>query len=388
MESRTTYIGFETIVVQRMSKPASETEEETITIHELLERSAESALELQREDGSFPPGRNFTYDEPETPVRTTSHWTVTLSEVYDITGKEKFREAADAAVDYLLGDEVRPHGYTYYCRDASGKDHCNGLVGQAGPIRALAHAGPILERQDAIDTAEEVFLLHPFDEELGLWERVEIDGQKLSFDRTLNHQILFAAGSSQLASESEIVTDRITTFLERLPSNMELHSDGLIKHYIRPSPADAVKAVFRGLRHWPLLLNEIVFHYYSRSYKRRKKEIGYQPVNLRGLAQLSKVFTGHMIWSSKNVQLPIKSTDFEECNEIEYGSVSPGIGFAWAEYAFENDTQSMKFLIEKDMRHRLNLNTYFFESDTVSDIDQSSTITFLVNLPNVRISVS
>ena len=51
---------------------------QTITLHEFLERSAESALELQREDGSFPPGRNFTYDEPETPVGTTARWATTL----------------------------------------------------------------------------------------------------------------------------------------------------------------------------------------------------------------------------------------------------------------------------------------------------------------------
>ena len=71
--SRTTYIGFGTSVVSRMSEPESETEGETITIHELLERSARTAPDLQREDGSFPPGQNGVYDEPETPVRTTSH---------------------------------------------------------------------------------------------------------------------------------------------------------------------------------------------------------------------------------------------------------------------------------------------------------------------------
>ncbi len=356
---------------------AAPSEGETITLHELLERSAESALELQREDGSFPPGRNYTYDEPETPVRTTSHWTVTLSEVYDITGKEKFREAADAAVDYLLGDEIRPHGYTYYCRDASGKDHCNGLVGQAGPIRALAHAGPILERQDAIDTAEEVFTIHPFDEELGLWERVEIDGEKLSFDRTLNHQILFAAGSSKLASESEIVADRIMTFLDRLPSNMELHSDGLIKHYIRPSPVDTVKAVFRGSRHWPLLLNEVVFHYYSRSDERRKKEIGYQPVNLKGLSQLRIQFPKHEIWSSNKVQTLLEASDADECRNISYGSVIPGMSFALAESAFYSDTNRTKSLIEMDLEDRLDHTTFLLKSNTVNNPDQSSTISIL-----------
>ena len=371
-----------------MSEPASETEGETITIHELLERSAESALELQREDGSFPPGRNYTYDEPETPVRTTSHWTVTLSEVYDITGKEKFREAADAAVDYLLTDEVRPHGYTYYCRDAPGKDQCNGLVGQAGPIRALAHAGPILERQDAIDTAEEVFLLHPFDEELGLWERVEIDGERLSFDRTLNHQILFAAGSSKAASESKIVNDRIERFLDRLPSNMELHSDGIIKHYIRPSPVDAIKTVFRSPKQWPLLLNEIMFHYYSGSDERRKKEIGYQPVNLRGLAQLQNYFSEHKNWSNSKIQSLMIDLELETYDEIEHGTVIPGIDIGWADYALLKDIESMRCKIKDDLERMIDTDEYFLRSGSVSDIDQSSVISLLVGLPNFQIELS
>ncbi|ELY51867.1 AGE family epimerase/isomerase [Natronorubrum bangense] len=370
-----------------MSNSAPDSDGETITTYELLERSAESALELQREDGSFPPGRNYTYDEPETPVRTTSHWTMTLSEVYDITGKEKFQEAADAAVDYLLGDEIRPHGYTYYCRDASGKDHCNGLVGQAYPIRALAHAGLILERQDAIGIAEEVFTIHPFDEELGLWERVEIDGKKLSFDRTLNHQILFAAGSSKLASESNIVADRITTFLDRLPSNMELHSDGLIKHYARPSPIDAVKAVIRRPRHWPLLLNEMVFHYYSRSAERRKKEIGYQPVNLKGLAQLRMQFPEHGVWSNNKIRTALEAFDVDECSDIDYGSITPGMSFALAEYAFSADTGRIAPLIEMDLKGQLDHTTYLLTSDTVSDFDQSSTISILVELPDHDVCV-
>ena len=360
-----------------MSDSSSDSERKTITLHELLERSAESALDLQREDGSFPPGRNYTYDEPETPVRTTSHWTVTLSEVYDITGKNKFREAANAAVDYLLNDEVRPHGYTYYCRDASGKDHCNGLVGQAGPIRALAHAGPILERQDAIKTAEEVFIQHPFDEKLGLWERVEVDGEKLSFDRTLNHQILFAAGSSKLAPESDLVADRIRMFLDYLPSNMKIDSDGLIKHYIRPPPIDAVKTVFSDLRHWPLLLNEIVFHYYAKSDERTKKEIGYQPVNLKGLAQLRIQFPEHKVWSSNKFQALIKAFDADECSDISYGSVIPGMSFALAEYAFYNDTNRAKSLIEMDLEGQLDYTTFLLKSDTVNNHNQSSAISIL-----------
>ena len=92
---------------------------ETITTYELLERSARAALDWQREDGSFPPGRNGVYDEPETPVRTTSKWLTTLSKVYEITGEQTYADAANDAADYLLSDEARPYGYTFHSRDAA-----------------------------------------------------------------------------------------------------------------------------------------------------------------------------------------------------------------------------------------------------------------------------
>lgn len=67
-----------------------------LTLGELVEQSAIAALELQREDGSFPPIRNGVYDEPETPVRTTSRWLTTLLKAYEITDEDRFFDAATA----------------------------------------------------------------------------------------------------------------------------------------------------------------------------------------------------------------------------------------------------------------------------------------------------
>ncbi len=54
-----------------MSEPDSDTEKETITTYEMLERSAQAALELQREDEMFLPDRDGVYDELETLVSDT-----------------------------------------------------------------------------------------------------------------------------------------------------------------------------------------------------------------------------------------------------------------------------------------------------------------------------
>ncbi|WIV66372.1 hypothetical protein [Natrialbaceae archaeon AArc-T1-2] len=375
-----------------MSEPDSDTEGETITLHELLERSARAALELQREDGSFPPGRNGVYDEPETPVRTTSHWLTTLSKVYEITGDEVFAEAANDAADYLLSDEARPYGYTFHSRTVEGKDHCDGLVGQAAPVRGLAHAGPTLGRPELLETAKDVVLLHPFDEGLGLWERVEIDGSVLSFDRTLNHQILFAGAASHLAEEHEEVENTVTKFTAQLESNICLHDDGIIKHYIRPPFGRIVRTVLQEPRHWRLLANDVLSRLYSYSPSRKQKEIGYHPVNLLGLAQLKLNLAVMGLWSDLDTELPIEeicATDTtSQVAEYDghYGAMTPGIDIALAlQVLCDADTKRVQQWLERDFQEKFDVMSNLLSAGTTNSVFQAAAITYVVNLSDYNI---
>lgn len=374
-----------------MPSPESYVEGETITTYELLERSARAALDLQREDGSFPPGRNGVYDEPETPVRTTSHWLTTLSKVYEITSDEVFADAANDAADYLLSDEARPYGYTFHSRSVEGKDRCDGLVGQAAPIRGLARGGLALGRQDLIRVAEDVFFTHPFDSQLGLWERIEIDGTRLSFDRTLNHQLTFAAASANLA-DTGIGVERIEHFLSRLEDTMRLHTDGLIKHYVRPPPFDVLRTVVNSPAHWNLLLNEIVFHYYSRSSKRRRKEIGYHPINLRSLARLKESFSDHSIWDISLINDVLgfvgseKYSGSEGVMNISYGSMTPGIHTAYALVVLNDcDRSEIRDWLKREVIQRFDFNRDLLVANAIDPSFQAATIYNLTPLPNIQI---
>ena len=375
-----------------MLEPESETEGETITIHELLERSARAALDLQREDGSFPPGRNGVYDEPETPVRTTSHWLTTLSKVYEITGDEKFADAANDAADYLLSDEARPHGYTFHSRNVDGKDKCDGLVGQAAPIRGLARAGSVLNRRELLEAAKDVFSLHPFDTRLGLWQRVEIDGVKLSFDRTLNHQILFAGAAAHLASEYRSVEKVIECFVRRLQSNVETRSDGIIRHYVRPPLLKSVQSAIFNPSHWKLIANDLLSRLYTYSSKRREKEIGYHPVNLLGIS---------------HIQLNIDSIDVQKGNrvliddiilpnsiskvymgDIHYGGMTPGIDIALALHSFrKGGSGEVRQWIETDLETKYDTNSGLLSRGTGDPTFQAATISYAVDLPNQEVKV-
>lgn len=368
-------------------------EEETITVHELLERSARAALKLQREDGSFPPGRNGVYDEQETPVRTTANWLTTLSKVYEITGDEVFAKAATDAADYLLSDAARPYGYTFHSREVEGKDRCDGLVGQAAPIRGLARSGVALNRPDLIEIAEQVFFCHPFDSRLGLWERVEIDGTRLSFDRTLNHQLTFAAASANFA-KSGIGHERIERFLTRLVNTMRIHSDGLINHYVRPPLLDNIRTVAKSPAHWNLLLNEVAFQYYSHSSERRTKELGYHPINLRSLARLKESFPHHSVWDTTLVNNVVDFVDSERYSgaegvmDISYGSMTPGIHTAYALLVLDDrDPVEIRDWLKKDIKQRFDFKHNLLVANAIDPTFQAATIFNAATLPDITITL-
>jgi len=365
---------------------------ETITTHELLERSARAALKLQREDGSFPPGRNGVYDEPETPVRTTSHWLTTLSKVYEITGDEEFAEAANDAADYLLSDEVRPYGYTFHSRNAEGKDKCDGLVGQSGAIRSLARSGAILKRPELTETAASVFSLHPFEDRIGLWERVEITGQKLSFDRTLNHQIFFAGAGSYLADNYPAIDWRVECFLDNLVTNLRIHDNGLVKHFVRPHIQDVLAVVSRAPRRKNLAWNEIVFHYYSRSDDHRFKEVGYHPVVLVGLSALKRNYPNHRVWKHEKLKRAVEyiesgtySNERAEMDE-QYGAMVPALVLARVKNVFcEVSENVIKSLVAEGLATNYNFDSNTLTKDSNDSAYQAAQIRHLVNLPNISV---
>lgn len=361
-----------------------------ITIHELLERSAEAALSLQRKDGSFPPSTNGVYKQLETPVRTTSHWLTVLSKSYELSEREIFKKAANKAANFLCSDKVRPHDYTFHSRNNPLK--CDGLVGQAHPIRGLAFGSSALDRKDLCELAFDVFSLHPFNSDIGLWEKVEIDGKIFSFDRTMNHQLTFASAAAEMSNQYEKVRNKISTFLDHLAVNLHTHSDGVIKHYVRP-PFRKIPLVFTDKpRHWRMIRNEAAFWYYSYTSNHKKKEIGYHPVNLRGIARLKQRFSEHCIWGTQVMkEISAYIDEFMKKNELysnKYGSVTPGIQSAYADLILNPDSNSSTTnWIECDIRKRYDFNTNLYDKNSIDPALQSSAIYNLIYLPNILLDV-
>ncbi len=320
----------------------------------LVLKAGELGLTLQNSDGSMPAGHNGPYEDPETPVRNTAHWLFLFATLYEKTNNPHWKEAGDKAIDYLMSPEARHFGKTFYCRDKTGKDSCNGLVGQAWVIEALVKASEVFNREDSYQLAEDVFLLHPWDKHTGLWQRVEIDGKILSFDGTFNHQLWFAAAGALLHKNDEI-QNQVKAFIRKVASRVQLYPNGVIFHN---SPmGSSFNYAFRGPSSF---FNEVC----SRLTKKKRwdklysKSVGYHAFNLYAFAILKQAFPNETIWHTmgfKHLITAHRSDQFKkdlENSEFGFGyhyNVS-GIETAYAVETFFKDKAEAKLWLERQFK--------------------------------------
>lgn len=295
-------------------------------LSDLFRETIEPALALQAADGSFPAGRNGPYGDQETPVRNTAHWLITLLHAHQLSGDARCLDAARRAAEYLMRPELRPAGATYLCRIGSQRDQCNGLIGQAWVIEALATAASRLGEPRYAALARELFLLHPFDEQAGLWRCVEVDGSRGGFDTTFNHQLWFAASGALLEpSREDAVAARVLRFLDQtLASHLRIDPSGRISHFV-PAPRRSLarRLLSRALQ--PIRRLRQKPH-------QIRKEIGYHAFNLYAFALLQRQFPDHPLWRSRKL---LKALRFVERPEYVAGLEDNAYGFPYNPPGFE-----------------------------------------------------
>jgi hypothetical protein len=301
-------------------------------LYDLILNSAHSALTIfDSEKGTMPPGHNGPYYDEETPVRNTSHWLITFLKAYKISGDKKFLNAAHSAVTYLCSSEARPMRFTFWHRKNPKKDTCNGLIGQAWTIEALVTAAIELEMPELINIAEEVFLMHPFEEKAGLWSCVSADGTYLDFDFTFNHQLWFAAIGSLLAHQTKgEVESQVSNFIKQLENNFTVHSSGLINHFVAIKLFDWQTKFNRQIKEPLFKIKRLPKFFHDKQYL-VKKEIGYHSFNMYAFAILKQKYPDIDFWESKTfkaalkyINLPAYSQELED-NKYGFPYNPPGI---------------------------------------------------------------
>lgn len=298
-------------------------------------------------------GVNGPYGDPETPVRNFGHWIITFAKCYDWTGQVKLKDKVAELREHLCSEKSRPYGYSFHHRNKTDKDKCNGLIGQAWTFEALGEASRVLEARRCGQLAEEVFFQHPFDRRIGLWNRLEIDGQVLSFDSTFNHQLWFAASSSLIYSEEkEEIRSRIIRFLDCLKHNLSVPKNGLVYHPIEhlfDAHMQRQHRVSSQVKKWFMHILSAVrtgtWPKEAKSYEQAKteireklvsKSIGYHCFNMYAFALLKQSIPTHPFWNSERFTNMIDYMLTEEYNNglddnpFGYPYNSPGFEVTYA----------------------------------------------------------
>jgi hypothetical protein len=248
-------------------------------LSEVIVLTANSALKLQNKAGGMPSGHNGPYHHKCTPARNTAHWTVAFLKAYDITKDNKYQDAAFRCCEYLIGKEARPFGYNFLMKESP--HETNGLIGDAWVIEALSIASKALSIKKYRDVAREVFLMHPFNSEQGVWQILNTDGSvedlverydpinelTIKIPETFNHILWFALSGLILSENCDAAIDlQLDGFFSKLPYFFESYEDGLVSH--NPYAKGKTQQIDLTVKH---------------------KEIGYHAFNLYAYAIIKKI---------------------------------------------------------------------------------------------------
>jgi hypothetical protein len=353
-----------------------------MNLYGLLTQSATQALTLQKRDGSMSPGYNGPHHDPETPIRNTCHWLITFLKVYEITKDKKFLKASKKCINYILKEKSK-YKYNLPHRNIEGKDQCNGLIGPAWTMEALIIASKQLNRKDLSDLASEIFLLHKFDENKGLWHRTEVDGKDLNIDWTFNHQLWFAAIGSMLDKEQyPEVHKQVQTFIDKLDRNFTTYKNGLIWHKVALIPFS-----IKGLK---TILSSIKTKTISKE-REIYRAIGYHQFNLYAFGILKENYPSILFWDSQKFKKALtflKTEEFEkglEDNKYGFDYNVAGIEIAYVLQEFEENSKDLqkhwlkkqlkrnydfkKNMLSKNTEDGLTLAARLYEVTRVGDID-------------------
>lgn len=242
--------------------------------------------------GRVETGVNGPYNDKETNVRNLSHLIVITSIELIVFGRIEYRPILEQLSKDLLSYEENG---LYVMRNKEGKDKCNGVIGHAWVMEAYIYLYKSLNDEFFLQKAYQIYKRHDFNKKIGLWHRPAKECNYFAIDYTLNHQLWFAAISSelyQLNGNLDILND-IELFMKLLKKNMGVDSDGLILHFVKRKigTLSRIKMSIKiSLESFRRLLRKPSYLY---------KELGYHSFNIVAFARLKLVLEDNSFWESK-----------------------------------------------------------------------------------------
>jgi len=356
-------------------------------LYNILIQSAEQALKKQVEDGAMPSGHNGPYFHPETSIRNTAHWLIAFLKVYKITNEKKYLIASEKCLEYLIKNKPRYNYCHRFSEGFGGGDKCNGLIGPSWVMEAFLEFSREFKRKDLSEVASEIFLLHKFDEKLGLWHRREIDGKILPIDWTFNHQLWFASlGSMFDKNLYPEIHKQVEIFIEKITENFNIYSNGLIWH-----PVAKISLNFKGLKDFLAKIKSLTID----NEKNVNKAIGYHQFNLYAFSILKNNYPEISFWQSEKFRKALK---FIESEEYEKGLINNKYGFdynvagiemAYILKVFKKDSEELqKKWLEKQFKRNYDFRSNILCKNTDDSETLSARIYEATRLDNIDLELN
>ena len=298
-------------------------------LKEIIIDTARVGAKLQNRNGSMQPGHNGPHNDIDTPVRNTAHWCITFLKVYEWIGDKKLKKAGEKAANYLISPDARPMNAAFWCRENPKRDLSNGLIGQAWAMEALIIASKILNDSKYQKVAEDVFMLHPFMEKIGLWKNLNVDGSHGQVNLAFNQQLWFAIMGFLLIQNrcfNEEIKININRFFDKLGYHANIYQNGLLKHLIsqRFLQKNFLKKIY-------FFLKDIEIGY---SQDLLERAVGYHSFSLYGLAILKQSQIEDMhIWKTIKIK---KITNFIKSESYKKMIIKNKYAFSYNPVGFEN----------------------------------------------------
>ncbi len=335
-------------------------------------------------------GSNGPHLTPETALRNSSHWIISLARAFQLTGDENYKTSAIALGATLLDETYRPYGFSFYAREGKGDDRCNGLIGQAWVIEALTklHAltGNSVYRTLGIQLAKQ----HKFDAHFSVWHSLDIDGTILNIDNVFNHQLWFCATIALMnRGQDKVLNDRVQSFMDNLDNNLSVNESGLVLHHIAriiKSPKVRFQGLLKHLRQGTIKERLLKIQIKTDGgYKTcvRARDNGYHAFNTYAFAMLKTARPDHVFWSSdKYRKLMTYLQDIELAESLEesiYGFPYNPPGFE-IPYALENMSNAgnvdilevSRVWLQKQISYSYNPDTKMMDRNCVDAATQSA----------------
>lgn len=362
------------------------------------------ALKFAKDLSLINPGHNGPYNHPETILRNYGHWIIVFSKLNKEKPNEIYLEAIKKLSNYFFDKEARPCGFSFHNRNVYGKDSSNGLIGQAWAFEALFECYETLKDKKFIALAEEVFNLHHFDVDNGLWFTLDIDGKVLEIDAAFNHQLWFAYASSQIIPKSNPNFKNIKLFLDSIEKNLDIIDNGLVYHPIERY------ALSNLLRTNETIINKIkrviktvlkqkslrkLFVNKNKILNKWKKIItiksyGYHAFNMYAFVKFEKLTAGHSFWKSNDYQKMIEILldplflENNENNKYSYPYNPTGFEIAYVLHEKHSDKNSLELIskfINKQFYLNFNYETFLFSKNNEDPDTLTARLYELVAIP-------